>query len=53
MERETNLLTDSKVAKENLENEISLLKTDNDAEIKTLHDTQLPSLALEMTHQAY
>ena len=40
MERETNLLTDSKVAIESLESEISLLKTANDAEIKTLSDTQ-------------
>ena len=40
MERETNLLTDSKVAIESLESEISLLKTANEAEIKTLSDTQ-------------
>ncbi len=40
MERETNLLTDSKVAIESLESEMSLLKTANEAEIKTLSDTQ-------------
>ena len=40
MERETNLLTDSKIAIESLESEMSLLKTANEAEIKTLSDTQ-------------